>query len=45
MNILLLIRKNIEKYVEVLNSDSKESIHLIGHALDVLDKLDEKGYR
>ena len=35
-------QKNIEKYVEVLNSDSKESIHLIGHALDVLDKLDEK---
>ena len=28
--------------LKVLNSDSKESIHLIGHALDVLDKLDEK---
>ena len=33
-------QKNIEKSVEVLNRDSKESIHLIGHALDVLDKLD-----
>ena len=35
-------QKNIEKYVEILNSDSEESIRLIGHALEVLDKLDEK---
>ena len=35
-------QKNIEKYVEVLNNDSEESIRLIGHALEVLDKLDEK---